>query len=176
MNISIQNILGDSNNAYMMMEIFRGASNVILTDNPEFTREDFSSIFHVFKLQDGTEIKQDEIPTEVYNLFYNMANKSLKYDRFKSQWKYCMCLYIAHYMILFLMTQSGDPGAQAALSGALPRGIASSKSVDGLSISYDFMDTASDLKGYGTWKYTIYGQQLATITKMYGHGGMWVTG
>ena len=70
MNISIQNILGDSNNAYMMMEIFRGASNVILTDNPEFTREDFSSIFPVFKLQDGTEIKQDEIPTEVYNLFY----------------------------------------------------------------------------------------------------------
>ena len=87
-----------------------------------------------------------------------------------------MCLYIAHYMTLFLMTQNGDPGAQAALSGALPRGIASSKSVDGLSISYDFMDTASDLKGYGTWKYTIYGQQLATITKMYGHGGMWVTG
>lgn len=175
-NITIQNILGDSNNAYMMMEVFRGASNVILTDNPEFTRDDFSSIFPVFKLQDGTEIKQDEIPTEVYNLFYNMANKSLKYDRFKSQWKYCMCLYIAHYMTLFLMTQNGDPGAQAALSGALPRGIASSKSVDGLSISYDFMDTASDLKGYGTWKYTIYGQQLATITKMYGHGGMWVMG
>ena len=44
MNISIQNILGDSNNAYMMMEIFRGASNVILTDNPEFTREDFEKI------------------------------------------------------------------------------------------------------------------------------------
>ena len=170
MNISIQNILGDSNNAYMMMEIFRGASNVILTDNSEFTREDFSSIFPVFKLQDGTEIKQDEIPTEVYNLFYNMANKSLKYDRFKSQWKYCMCLYIAHYMTLFLMTQNGDPGAQAALSGALPRGIASSKSIDGLSISYDIIETANDHKGYGTRKYTNYGQQLATITKKYGHG------
>lgn len=174
MAVTIQNILGDSNNAYMMMEVFRGASNIILTDNPEFTRDDFSSIFPVFKLQDGTEVKQDEIPEEVFNLFYNMANKSLKYDRFKSVWKYCMCLYIAHYMILYLMTQNGDPGAQSALAGSLPRGVASSKSVDGLSISYDFMGAAEDLSGYGTWKYTIYGQQLATITKIYGHGGMWV--
>lgn len=174
MAVTIQNILGDSNNAYMMMEVFRGASNVILTDNPEFTRDDFSSIFPVFKFQDGTEVKQDEIPEEVFNLFYNMANKSLKYDRFKSVWKYCMCLYIAHYMTLYLMTQNGDPGAQSALAGSLPRGIASSKSVDGLSISYDFMGAAEDLSGYGTWKYTIYGQQLATITKIYGHGGMWV--
>lgn len=176
MEITIQNILGDSNNAYMMMEVFRGASNVILTDNPEFTRVDFNSIFPVFKLQDGTEIQQGDIPEEVFNLFYNMANKSLKYDRYKSQWKYCMCLYIAHYMILYLQTQNGDPSAQSALVGSIPRGIASSKSVDGLSISYDFMDAATDLSGYGTWKYTIYGQQLATITKMYGHGGMWVTG
>ena len=175
MNISIQNILGDSNNAYMMMEIFRGASNVILTNNPEFTREDFNEIFPVFKIQ-NENYNQGDIPEEVFNLFYNMANKSLKYDRFKSVWKYCMCLYIAHYMILYLMTQNGDPGAQAALAGSLPRGVASSKSVDGLSISYDFMGAAEDLSGYGTWKYTIYGQQLATITKMYGHGGMWVTG
>lgn len=175
MAVTIQNILGDSNNAYMMMEVFRGASNVILTDNPEFTRDDFNEIFPVFKLQDGTEIKQDEIPIEVFNLFYNMANKSIKYDRFKSVWKYCMCLYIAHYMILYLMTQNGDPGAQSALAGSLPRGVASSKSVDGLSISYDFMGAAEDLSGYGTWKYTIYGQQLATITKIYGHGGMWVS-
>lgn len=174
MAVTIQNILGDSNNAYMMMEVFRGASNVILTDNPEFTRDDFNKIFPIFRLQD-VNYNQEDIPVEVFNLFYNMANKSLKYDRFKSVWKYCMCLYIAHYMILYLMTQNGDPGAQSALAGSLPRGVASSKSVDGLSISYDFMGAAEDLSGYGTWKYTIYGQQLATITKIYGHGGMWVS-
>lgn len=28
-------MLGYTNNAYMMMEAFRGSSNVILTDNPE---------------------------------------------------------------------------------------------------------------------------------------------
>lgn len=174
--ISIQNILGDSNNAYVMMEVFKGSSNVILTDNPDFTREDFSSIFPVFRLQDGEAVDQGDVPEEVYNLFYNMANASIKYDRYKNVWKYCMCLYIAHYITLFLMTQNGNPSAQNALAGALPKGIASSKSVDGLSISYDFVGVAEDLSGYGTWKYTVYGQQLATITKIYGHGGMWVNG
>ncbi len=170
-NITIQSILGDSNNAYIMMELFRNASNVILTDNPEFTLCDFTSVFPIFVIADSTD---ESIPIEVFNLFYNMANSSLKYDRYKSVWKYCMCLYIAHYLTLYLQTQNGDAGSQAALSGALPRGVASSKSVDGLSISYDFMGAAEDLAGYGTWKYTIYGQQLATITKSYGHAGMWV--
>lgn len=100
-NMTIQNILGDSNNAYIMMEVFRSASNVILSDNPEFTREDFSKIFPVFKLQDGAIVNQDEIPEEVYNLFYNMANASIKYKRYYNSWKYCMCLYIAHYITLF---------------------------------------------------------------------------
>lgn len=174
MNITMQSILGDTNNAYIMMEIFKSASNVILTDNPEFTVTDFNAIFPVFRVQLSDVLNQDEIPAEVYNLFYNMANKALKYDRFKSQWKYCMCLYIAHYLTLYLQTQSGNPGAQAALAGSVPKGVASSKSVDGLSISYDFLGASDDLSGYGTWKYTIYGQQLMTITKMYGHGGAWV--
>lgn len=172
-NMTIQNILGDSNNAYIMMEVFRSASNVILSDNPEFTLCDFTSIFPVFIISDSI---QDSIPIEVYNLFYNMANASIKYKRYYNSWKYCMCLYIAHYLTLYLQTQNGDPGAQSALAGAIPKGIASSKSVDGLSISYEFMGAAEDLEGYGTWKYTIYGQQLATITKMYGHGGVWVNG
>nr|DAJ94251.1 MAG TPA: head to tail adaptor [Caudoviricetes sp.] len=172
-NVTIQNILGDSNNAHMMMEVFKSASNVITSDNPEFTMCDFVSVFPVFIITDSN---YNGIPSAVYNLFYNMANASIKYQRYHSNWKYCMCLYIAHYLTLYLQTQSGDPGAQSALAGALPRGVASSKSVDGLSISYDFMGAAEDLAGYGTWKYTIYGQQLASITKMYGHAGMWVNG
>lgn len=172
-NMTIQNILGDSNNAYIMMEVFRSASNVILSDNPEFTLCDFNSVFPNFIISDSVK---DSIPLEVYNLFYNMANASIKYKRYYNSWKYCMCLYIAHYITLFLQTQNGDPGAQSVLAGAIPKGIASSKSVDGLSISYEFMGAAEDLEGYGTWKYTIYGQQLATITKMYGHGGVWANG
>ena len=87
-----------------------------------------------------------------------------------------MCLFIAHYCILYLQTQKGDANSLAALQGSMPSGIATSKSVDGLSISYDLQGVAEDLAGYGTWKYTIYGQQLATLTKPYGGAGMWVNG
>ena len=105
-----------------------------------------------------------------------MANKSIKYDRYYDMWKYLMCLYIAHFCVLYLQTQKGDEDSQKALQGALPTGVATSKSVDGLSISYDLLGISDDLNGYGTWKYTTYGQQLATLTKMYGMAGMWVNG
>ena len=167
-------MLGYNNNAQMFMEVFGGtASNVILTDNPEYTREMFSQNFPVFLFSEDGSVK-GSIPIPVFNLFLDMANKSIKYDRYKSLWKYLMGLYIAHYLTLYLMTQQGEPGAQAALQGSVPRGIATSKSVDGLSISYDMMEVTNDLTGYGTYKLTIYGQQLATLTKNYGHAGMWV--
>lgn len=167
------NLLGYSNNALMMMEAFNTPSSIILTDNPEFTLDDFNTIFPVFKISDTEE---DSIPVPVFNLFYVMADKAIKYDRYKSHWKYLMCLFIAHHLTLYLQTQQGDPGAQAALQHSVPSGVATSKSVDSLSVSYDLQGVAEDLAGYGTWKYTIYGQQLATLTKIYGHSGMWING
>lgn len=167
--ISMVEMLGYTNNAKIMMEAFQGSSNVILTDNPEFTQEDFNEIFPIFNIN-------DDIPVEIFNLFKAMADKSIKYDRYVSNWKYLMCLYIAHNLTLWLKTQQGDPTAQNALKRSVPIGIASSKSVDGLSISYDFMGVTDDFSGYGTWKLTVYGQQLITLTKIYGHGGMWVNG
>lgn len=170
--IDFWSMLGYTNNAEMMMEAFGGSSNIILTDNPEYTQEMFSQNFPVFVF--GEE--QGQIPVPVFNLFLAMANNSIKYDRYKSTWQYIMGLYIAHYCTLFLQTQSGVPGAQAALQGAMPKGIAQSKSVDGLSISYDFMDLQSDFAGYGTYKLTVYGMQLITLTKQFGRAGMWVNG
>ena len=173
---SIEELLGYTNNACMMMETFAGASNVILTDNPTFEQSEFTAVFPVFKLATSGTTGTDEIPQAVYNLFKAMADGAIKYDRYYTNWKYLMCLYIAHYLTLYLETQSGTPGSSAALAGALPRGIASSKSVDGLSVSYEFMDVASGMEDYGTWKLTTYGLQLITLTKIYGHGGMLVNG
>lgn len=169
-------MLGYTNNAYMMMEAFRGSSNVILTDNPEYTVEDFMLVFPVFPVQSGQELAEGEIPVEVFNLFLGMANASIKYDRYKGNWKYLMGLYIAHNLTLYLKASQGDPSSASAIKSSLPTGIAQSKSVDGLSISYDFMGMTEDFAGYGTWKLTTYGQQLITLTKLYGHGGMWVNG
>ena len=169
-------MLGYQNNATMFMEAFSGVSNIVITDNPEFTQEDFTSTFPVFPITDSFDSENPSIPTAFFNMVMAMANSTIKYDRYKGQWKYLMCLYMAHYFTLFLQTQKGDANAQSALQGAMPSGVATSKSVDGLSISYDLMGMTDDLSGYGTWKYTIYGQQLVTLTKMYGHAGMWVNG
>ena len=173
---SITELLGYTNAATMMMRTFAGASNVILTDNPEFTLDDFRAVFPVFAICSFGEASEDKVPFEVYNLFKAMADGAIKYDRYFTSWKYLMCLYIAHYLTLYLQTQKGDEDLAAALRGALPMGIASSKSVDGLSVSYDFMGVTDGMADYGTWKLTLYGQQLITLTKVFGHGGMWVNG
>ena len=49
--INMWEMLGYTNNAKIFMETFSGpASNIILTDNPEFTLEDFQKTFPVFKI------------------------------------------------------------------------------------------------------------------------------
>ena len=177
--IDLVEMLGYTNNAYIMMETFRNSSNVITTDNPPYTLEMFQKVFKNFCVEGGIVVPLDDseyIPEAVFNLFVGMAQAAIKKDRYKSNWEYLMGLYIAHNLFLYLKASEGDPGATSALSSSLPFGIASSKSVDGLSISYDFMGNQEDFAGYGTWKLSFYGQQLITLTKIYGHGGMWVNG
>lgn len=165
-------MLGYTNNALIMMEAFGGSSPIMKGDNPPYTLEMFKSTFPVFLI--GNE--EGQIPEAVFNLFASMADAAIKQKRYKSQWEYLMGLFIAHHLALYLKTQDGEPGAAAALRGSLPSGVATSKSVDGLSISYDLLGVADDLAGYGTWKLTSYGQQLATLTRIYGHSGLWVNG
>lgn len=177
--MNFYNMLGFNFNAKMFMEGFAGVSNVILTDNPSFTEDDFKGVFPNFPI--GEENKDDDgnyIPEEAFTLFLMMANKAIKYDRYKSAWKYLMCLYIAHMMVLYMQTIKNpeDTSVASALAGALPTGISTSKSVDGLSISYDLLGMQEDYAGYGTWKLTKYGQQLITLTKIYVGPGMWANG
>lgn len=176
--IDIYSMLGINNNAKMFMEAFEGVSNIILTGNPSYTQEDFTNVFPQFPI--GEENKDSDgnyVPQEAFDLFLLMANKAIKYDRYKGSWKYFMSLYIAHMLTLHMqmIVNPDNVNVASALRGALPTGIATSKSVDGLSISYDLLG-ADDLTGYGTWKLTKYGQQLATLTKIYGKPGMWVNG
>ena len=171
-NIDLISMLGYTNNAYIMVEAFRSSANIILTDNPEYTKEMFLESFPVF----SASFDDNTIPEYVFNLFVGMAQASIKKDRYNSAWEFLMGLYIAHNLVLYMRTQQGDPSAANALKGSLPVGIASSKSVDGLSISYEFMGLQEDFNGYGTWKLTTYGQQLITMTKNFGRAGMWING
>ena len=176
--IDIYSMMGYNNTAKMFMEAFTGVSNIILTDNPPFTQSDFSGIFPQFPIgEENKDSSGNYIPQEAFNLFLLMANKAIKQERYKDSWKYFMALYIAHMMTLYMqmVINPEDVSVASALRGALPTGISTSKSVDGLSISYELVGV-DDLAGYGTWKLTKYGQQLATLTKIYGKPGMWVNG
>ena len=171
-NIDLVSMLGYTNNAYIMVEAFRSSANVILTDNPEYTKEMFLESFPVF----SASFDDNTIPEYVFNLFVGMAQASIKKDRYNSAWEFLMGLYVAHNLVLYMRTQQGDPSAANALKGSLPVGIASSKSVDGLSISCAFVGLQEDFNGYGTWKLTTYIQQLITMTKSFGRAGMWING
>ena len=145
-NIDLVSMLGYTNNAYIMVEAFRSSANIILTDNPEYTKEMFLESFPVF----SASFDDSTIPEYVFNLFVGMAQASIKKDRYNSAWEFLMGLYIAHNLVLYMRTQQGDPSAANALKGSLPVGIASSKSVDGLYISYEIMGLKENSSGSST--------------------------
>ena len=84
-----------------------------------------------------------------------------------------MALFVAHFATLYCQSAGGnDSTAQQIASQGKATGIMVSKSVGDVSASYQAI--ADDLAGWAAWKLTIYGQQLATMAKMYGMGGMWI--
>ena len=81
-NIDLVSMLGYTNNAYIMVEAFRSSANIILTDNPEYTKDMFISSFPVF----SASLNDGNIPEYVFNLFVGMAQASIKKDRYNSAW------------------------------------------------------------------------------------------
>jgi hypothetical protein len=67
---------------------------------------------------------------------------------------------------------SASDGKDAIVQAGQTQGIITTESVDGVSYSMDINSALSDLQGYGAWKTTDYGTQLATLAKMYGKGMM----
>lgn len=86
-----------------------------------------------------------------------------------------MGLFIAHFCTLYLQT-AAEPGSAAAeiLAAGELRGLQASKSVGGVSISYDYNTALSGLDQWGGWTTTAYGAQFAALAKLYGKGGMQV--
>lgn len=142
----------------MVANIIAGASNVKSSaGNPAYTKEDFSIYFPQFS-------NITTIPEEIYALYMEMANASLSQGRWKSKWKYAMALYIAHFLTLWQRTQvSEDASAAQVVAGAQNLLVASSKSVDGVSVSYDVSSIQGSLPGWGMWTTTTFGTQLAQL-------------
>jgi len=140
--------------------------------NPTYTINDFYAQYpQFFEPEDPVNpsaVPTPLVPMEIMQAYIDLANDSISYSLYgNSLWKICMGLFIAHFLTLYLQT-SDDP-----LSGGTT-GLISSKSVDSVSVSYDNSAITSDMKGFGMFKATSYGEQLVTFAKMLSVGGLYV--
>lgn len=152
--------------------IIAGASNIRRGENPPYTSEDFLAVYPQFGKLD--ENGNPAIPPTVMDAYVNFAHASLSISRYHAVWETVMGFFIAHWLTLYLQSfSSADDPVGKIVAAGLAKGLQSSKSAGDLSVSYDFSFlNGADFNGWGTYKLTAFGQQFATIARLYGMGGM----
>lgn len=146
--------------------VVRTAANIRDGDNPPYTVERFLEVMPGFT--------EEIIPVAVLKMYVDMAQAVVKEARWHQLWPEAMRLFIAHFAALYAAGQPLGDDPQSVIAAAANRGMASSKSVGAVSVSYDLSTVAQDLEGWGTWKETTYGSQFATLARMIAKGGMYV--
>lgn len=151
------------------------ASNLPSGSNPSYASADFLSFFPQFSgvCTPADENTPAQVPDALLQNFIARASATLAYNKYRDNWAYCMGLYIAHNITLFLAA-SQSTTATGIVNGAEPVKPIASEAVDGVSASYDTSAASQDAQGWGMWKTTTYGQQLIAYAKLAGMGGMLV--
>ncbi|MGG3012292.1 DUF4054 domain-containing protein [Brevibacillus parabrevis] len=158
-NMSVSNIIGI-------------ASNIRTGSNPPFAFDDFVAMYPQFG-PDGAG--NYVVPPEIVQMYIDLANACILEPRWHSYWKVAMGWFIAHFLTLYVQgTADPNSGAAGVLRAGEARGLIASKSVGDVSVSRDYSAIGNDLDGWAGWKLTTFGQQLATIGKIVGKGGMYV--
>jgi hypothetical protein len=152
---------GSSDYVAPAARIISGASNLKAGANPAFVYADFVGFYPQFST----------MPDPVLDTFLEMANAKIQEVRWHSQWKFAMCLYLAHLSTLYLAATMGT-STEDTVTYASPVMLTASESAGDVSGSYDVNVVAQDLVGYGDLKTTTYGQQLASMARIIGKGGM----
>lgn len=141
------------------------AANIRGGPNPEYTADDFLEFYPQF----------GSVPALVIDEYVRMAHESVLESRWHSKWRIAIGLYIAHHLTVWSMTASDQPQTPGELvSNAETSGSISSKSVDGVSVSYGQSASDSDMQGWGMMGETLYGKQFVTMAKLIGRGPMYV--
>lgn len=96
----------------------------------------------------------------------NLADKLLSENLLGDMFPYLVELFVAHYTTL----QAKDVQSAAIGGGSgSTNGVASSKSVDKVSVSYDNSATLNPDAGF--WNFTRYGAEFYQLVTMFGAGG-----
>ena len=137
--------------------IARAAGMYSTTDNPEYTSDNFLMAYPQFSMLD----------ISVVDAWVGIAHQCVKYSLWDKTWELGMGLFIAHFLTLYQQTIEEDLG-NPVLSKGLSKGLITSESVGGMSVSYDLSSFTSEFDGWGTFKQTIFGQQYVHFLQMMG--------
>ena len=135
--------------------------------NPPFTVDDFYTQYPQFFTLDKNDNPVSKIPLVILQAYIDLAHASITYSVYREYWIICMGLFIAHFATLYLQTMDDPLAGDTA-------GLVSSKSVDGVSVSYDNSAITADMDGFGEFKATTFGLQLITFAQIVGIGGLYV--
>lgn len=97
-----------------------------------------------------------------------VANLLLVSDRWTEILDYASGLFVAHQLSL---------GRRAVAGGSIPGapgGVATSRSVGGVSVGYD--TSTGQIQDGGTWNLSIYGAQFLQLARLVGSGGIQLSG
>ena len=136
-----------------------------------YTGEMFLTDFPQFSDGNGDPIA----PRSVMDLFISQACAAISPDKWFEKWRYACGLYVAHNLTLYLRTYApgSESAAQAAASGATV-GIVKSAKLGDAEVSYDTSAMTAGTEKWGGLNATQYGQNLATLARLIGAGGMTV--
>ena len=130
----------------------------------EMFREDFPQFTKKVTLENGGD-----------QTFLDQVNDSVLPSRWGSMWRYAAGLYLAHFAAMYLKTYAPESsGAAQAAAKAQPAGVIKSATMGDTSVSYDNSAVTIGTEKWGSWNATQYGQQLATLARLVGIGGMYV--
>ena len=148
------------------------ASNLSLGSNPPYTIDDFLKVYSQF----GKDSNDNPVISEiVLQMYINLATTCIKQDKWFESWEIAMGWFIAHFCTLYLQgTANPNSGAAGVLQAGQAKGLDTSVSAGGVSVSTDYGTVAQDLNGWAQWKLTLYGTQLASMARIIGMGGMHV--
>lgn len=104
-------------------------------------------------------------PVSIIEKYVNLANQIVREDIWTDWCEIGRGLFTAHFCALY------QKAASSPLIGAVT-GAVTSKSVAGVSVSYDTASVTSDLKNWGAFKTTQYGTEFATLAKLVGKGAL----
>lgn len=140
-----------------------------------YTSDMFLADFPQFKQIGQEDQVISLVPDPMLQVFVNNANASILPSRYCEIWRYAAGLYVAHFSALYLKTYSDGSAtpARAAATGQ-QTGLVKEATMGDTTISYDNEAITEASAKWGSWNATQYGQQLVTMARMIGMGGMYV--